>query len=85
MYLLAQVATLLFLVLGWNLMLGDGYFFPNQQATHLGFVQDSVKIILHTILYNTVKSCKREGVGQMFYYFFEMTAPEYSGWKVCHP
>ena len=69
MYLHAQVATLLFMV----------------QATHLGFVLDSVRINLHTILYSTVKSYKHEGVGQVFYLIFEMYLPDYLGWEVCHP
>ena len=69
MYLHAQVANILFMV----------------QVTHLGFVLDSVRINLHTILYSTVKSYKCEGVGQIIYFIFEATALEYSGWEVCHP
>ena len=44
MYLHAQVATLLFMVLGWSLNWEKSVSFPNQQATHLGFVLDSISI-----------------------------------------
>ena len=44
MYLHAQVATLLFMVLGWSLSWEKSVSFPNQQATHLGFVLDSVSM-----------------------------------------
>ena len=43
-YLHAQVATLLFMVLGWSLNWEKSVSFPNQQATHLGFVLDSVSM-----------------------------------------
>ena len=97
-HLYAQGATLLFMVLGWSLIWVKDVSFPNLLATHLdlypswhvfacsiSLVLDSVRIFLHTILYSTVKSYKCEGVGQIIYFFFETTAPEYSGWEVCHP
>ena len=44
MYLHAQVATFLFMVLGLSLSWEKSVSFPNQQATHLGFVLDSVSM-----------------------------------------
>ena len=43
-YLHAQVAVLLFMVLGWSLDGKKSDFFPKQQTTYLGFVQDSVSM-----------------------------------------
>ena len=43
-YLHAQVAALLFMVLGWSLNWKKSDFFPKQQTTHLGFVLDSVSM-----------------------------------------
>ena len=43
-HLHAQVATLLFMVLGWSLIWEKSVSFPNLQATHLGFVLDSVSM-----------------------------------------
>ena len=43
-YLHAQVAMLLFMVLGWSLNWEKSVSFPKQQATHLGFVLDSVSM-----------------------------------------
>ena len=43
-YLHTQVATLLFMVLGWNLCWEKSVPFSSQQATHLGFVLDSVSM-----------------------------------------
>ena len=40
-YLHAQVAALLFMVLGWSLIWEKSDFFPKQQATHPSFVLDS--------------------------------------------
>ena len=37
-YLHAQVAALLFMVLGWSLIWKNSVFFPRQQTTYLGFV-----------------------------------------------
>ena len=85
MYLHAQVATSLFMVLSWSLGWEKRVSFPNQQATHLGFVQDSVRINLHTILDSIVKSYKCKGVGQIIYFIFEATALENQGLEVCHP
>ena len=41
-YLHAQVAALLFMVLGWSLNWKKSDFLPKQRTTHLGFVLDSV-------------------------------------------
>ena len=43
-YLHTQVATLLFMVMGWSLNWERGVSFPNQHATYLGFVLDSVSM-----------------------------------------
>ena len=43
-YLHTQVATLLFMVLGWSLNWKKSDFFPKQQTTHLGFILDSVSM-----------------------------------------
>ena len=45
-YLHAQVAALLFMVLGWSLNWKKGDFFPNQHTTHLGFVLDSISMLV---------------------------------------
>ena len=44
MYLHTQVATLLFMVLGWSLNWEKSVSLPKQQAIHLGFVLDSVSM-----------------------------------------
>ena len=41
-YLHAQVAALLFMVLGWSLNWKKSDFIPTQRTTHLGFIVDSV-------------------------------------------
>ena len=43
-YLHAQVAALLFMVLGWSLNWKKGDFIPKQRTIHLGFVVDSVSM-----------------------------------------
>ena len=43
-YLHAQVAALLFMVLGWSLNWKKIDFIPKQRTTHLGFVMDSVSM-----------------------------------------
>ena len=43
-YLHAQVAALLFMVLGWSLNWKKSDFIPKQRTTHLGFVVDSVSM-----------------------------------------
>ena len=43
-YLHAQVAALLLMVVGWSLNWKKSDFFPKQQTTHLGFVLDSVSM-----------------------------------------
>merc|ERR1711867_80317 len=43
-YLHAQVAALLFMVLGWSLNWKKSDIFPKQQSTHLGFILDSVSM-----------------------------------------
>ena len=43
-YFHAQVAALLFMVLGWSLNWKKSDFFPKQQTTHLGFVLDSLSM-----------------------------------------
>ena len=43
-YLHAQVAALLFMVLGWSLNWKKSDFIPKQRTIHLGFVVDSVSM-----------------------------------------
>ena len=43
-YLHAQVAALLFMVLGWSLNWKKSDFIPEQQTIHPGFVVDSVSM-----------------------------------------
>ena len=45
-YLHAQVTALLFMVLGWSLNWKKSDFVPKQQTTHLGFILDSVSMMV---------------------------------------
>ena len=42
----AQVMALLLMVLGWSLNWKKSYFVPKQETTHLGFVWNSVYMMI---------------------------------------
>ena len=56
-YLHAQVAAHLFMVLGWSLIWKRSDFFPKHKTTHFGFMLDSVSRTVSCPLDKIVRLC----------------------------